>query len=110
PGLSPRRVSYRRRPRTHSSPTRRSSDLYIRTDKQKLESSLRDTVLISVRKSITLNPDSDYIANNKNLLVNLAAHYFNIAKTLLQDRKSTRLNSSHVQISYAAVGWKNKKQ
>jgi len=59
--------------------------IYIKTDKSKLESSLRDTVLISIRKSITLNPDSDYVSNNKKLLVNLAAHYFNIAKTLLQD-------------------------
>jgi hypothetical protein len=62
--------------------------IYIRSDKAKFNSKLRDTVLISIRKSITLNPDSDYTSNNKKLLVNLAAHYFNIAKTLLQDSLS----------------------
>jgi hypothetical protein len=59
--------------------------IYLPTDKAKLNSPLRDTVLISIRKSITLNPDSDYVANNKRLLLNLAAHYFNISKNLLQD-------------------------
>jgi tetratricopeptide (TPR) repeat protein len=59
--------------------------IYVKTDKAKLESRLRDTVLISVRKSIALNPDSDYVANNKKILVNLAAHYFNISRSLLQD-------------------------
>lgn len=59
--------------------------IYVKTDKAKLESRLRDTVLISIRKSIALNPDSDYIANNKKILVNLAAHYFNISRSLLQD-------------------------
>jgi tetratricopeptide (TPR) repeat protein len=59
--------------------------IYIKTDKSKLNSPLRDTVLISIRKSIALNPDSDYVANNRKILVNLAAHYFNIAKNLLQD-------------------------
>lgn len=59
--------------------------VYVKTDKYRLDSPLRDTVLISIRKSITLNPDSDYSANNKKILVNLAAHYFNIAKDLLQD-------------------------
>jgi len=59
--------------------------IYVKTDKAKLESRLRDTVLISIRKSIALNPDSDYVANNKKILVNLAAHYFNISRSLLQD-------------------------
>lgn len=59
--------------------------IYVKTDKTKLNSPLRDTVLISIRKSIALNPDSDYVANNKKILTNLAAHYFNIAKYLLQD-------------------------
>ncbi len=59
--------------------------IYIKTDKVKLDSPLRDTVLVSIRKSVALNPDSDYIANNNRLLVNLAAHYFNISKSLLQD-------------------------
>ena len=70
--------------------------MYIRTDKAKLQSDLRDTVLISIRKSITLNPDSDYVNNNKKLLVNLAAHYFNIAKALLQDS----LNSERSLVAY----------
>lgn len=59
--------------------------IYIKTDKAKYDSPLRDTVLISVRKSIALNPDTDYVANNRKILSNLAAHYFNISKYLLQD-------------------------
>ncbi len=59
--------------------------IYVKTDKAKLDSRLRDTVLISIRKSIALNPDSDYVANNKKILVNLAAHYFNLSRSLLQD-------------------------
>ena len=59
--------------------------IYVKTDKVKLISPLRDTVLISIRKSIALNPDSEYVANNRRILNNLSAHYFNIAKYLLQD-------------------------
>ena len=60
-------------------------DLYKRNDKLKLNSPLRDTIVSSIKMSNNLKPDSGYALNNKKLLANLAAGYFNIAKTLLQD-------------------------
>jgi hypothetical protein len=60
-------------------------DLYKRTDKQKLNSDLRDSIVSSIRMSEMLKPDSGYTSSNKKLLVNLAANYYNLAKALLQD-------------------------
>src|SRR4051812_39015172 len=60
-------------------------DLYKRTDRSKLNSALRDTIISSIRVSQSLSPDSVYKENNKKLLTNLAANYFNLGKTFLQD-------------------------
>lgn len=65
-------------------------DIYKRTDKLKLYSPLRDTILSSIKKSMSLKPIGDNAAddnasNNKKLLINLSAGYYNLAKTLLQD-------------------------
>jgi hypothetical protein len=60
-------------------------ELYRRTDKHKLNSSLRDTILASVYRSVQLNPDSLFKEQNRKMLVTLAAGYFNIAKLLLED-------------------------
>ncbi|MCW3077014.1 MAG: hypothetical protein JWO32_1623 [Bacteroidetes bacterium] len=60
-------------------------EIYKKTDKQKLNSALRDTIISSVKKSNALKPDADYKNNNNKLLVSLSTHYYNIAKTLLQD-------------------------
>ncbi|MBL7930391.1 MAG: hypothetical protein JNL60_00730 [Bacteroidia bacterium] len=60
-------------------------DAYKVKDKQKLNSALRDTIVSSIRMSNRLQPDSAYAMNNKKLLMNLSANYFNIAKSLLQD-------------------------
>jgi hypothetical protein len=38
-----------------------------------------------LRRSNALNPDADYKTNNNKLLISLSTHYYNIAKTLLQD-------------------------
>lgn len=59
--------------------------IYTRSEKLKFNSPLRDTVMRSIKKSYELKPDSDYILNNQRLLVSLSSHYFNVAKTLLQD-------------------------
>src|SRR2546421_10663759 len=40
----------------------------------------------------------------------VAAHWYNLGATLYRDRKSTRLNSSHDQISYAVFCLKKKKK
>lgn len=60
-------------------------EIYKTTDKLKLNSTLRDTIINSIRISNSLNPDEDFKSNNNKLMVSLAGHYYNIAKTLLQD-------------------------
>ncbi|MBL7917701.1 MAG: hypothetical protein JNM96_04840 [Bacteroidia bacterium] len=60
-------------------------EIYKTTDKLKLNSTLRDTIINSIRISNSLNPDEDFKSNNNKLMVSLAGNYYNIAKTLLQD-------------------------
>ncbi len=60
-------------------------EIYKRTDKQKLNSALRDTIISSLKRSNTLKPDETFATNNKKLLSNLAAGYFNLSKALLMD-------------------------
>jgi hypothetical protein len=60
-------------------------EIYKRGDKTKLNSPLRDTIVSSLQVSNALKPDADYMNNNRRLLVSLSTHYYNIAKTLLQD-------------------------
>src|SRR5690349_17503294 len=59
--------------------------LYKRSDKNKLNSALRDSVVSSIKMSNSLKPDSDYVANNTKLLNTLANSYFNLSKSFLQD-------------------------
>lgn len=58
---------------------------YKRSERLKLYSSLRDTVVSSLKQSMKLKPDADYITNNKKLITTIASGYYNLAKTLLQD-------------------------
>ncbi len=58
---------------------------YKRTDRLKLNSNLRDTVVSSVKKSMKLKPDPEYVANNKKLITTIASGYYNLAKAFLQD-------------------------
>ncbi len=60
-------------------------EIYKRTDKQKLNSTLRDTIISSLKRSNALKPDETFATNNKKLLSNLAAGYFNLSKALLMD-------------------------
>ncbi len=60
-------------------------EIYKQTDKLKLNSALRDTILNSVRISNSLNPDADYKSNNNRVLGSIAGNYYNISKILLQD-------------------------
>jgi len=60
-------------------------EIYKRTDKLKLDSPLRDTIVSSIKVSNSLKPDQDFLNNNRRLLISLSTHYYNIAKTLLQD-------------------------
>lgn len=58
---------------------------YKRSERLLLYSPLRDTVIVSLKRSIKLKPDEDYANNNKKLITTIASGYYNLAKTLLQD-------------------------
>ena len=60
-------------------------DLYKRSDKLKLHSPLRDSIISSVQRSQRLRPDSMFTKQNVSLLTNIAAGYYNLGKTYLQD-------------------------
>ena len=60
-------------------------EIYKRSDKQKLYSPLRDTIISSLKTSMNLKPDADYETNNKKLLTSISINYYNLAKNLLQD-------------------------
>ncbi|MDX2173599.1 MAG: hypothetical protein SFY56_10780 [Bacteroidota bacterium] len=67
-------------------------EIYKRTDKQKLNSELRDTIVSSLKTSMSLKPDADYESNNKKLLTSISINYYNLAKTLLQDSIKEKLS------------------
>ena len=58
-------------------------ELYKRADKAKFESALRDTLLISIKRSNELNPDADYKSQNSKMLVVNSGHYHSMAKSYL---------------------------
>jgi hypothetical protein len=60
-------------------------ELYKRSEKHKLYSPLRDSIVASAYRSHQLKPDSNYQENNKRIFTTLAAGYFNMSKSLLQD-------------------------
>src|SRR5690606_41314278 len=83
----------------HSFPTRRSSDLYIVTG------SIFNCSLILSSSSETRGTRSLYSRGAGKSLSSNCGHTL----TTFIDRKSTRLNSSHVKISYAVFCLKKKK-
>ncbi len=60
-------------------------ELYRTSEKLKLNSSLRDSILSSIRVSTLLKPDSEYVANNNRMIKTLSTNYRKIAKELLED-------------------------
>lgn len=60
-------------------------EIYKRSDKLKLNSPIRDTIVSSLKISNSLTPDETFAANNKKLLSNISAGYFNLSKVLLMD-------------------------
>src|SRR5690606_42140742 len=91
----------------HSFPTRRSSDLYREDQSSKQVAALLGLSDAAVRKRLSrarqaLREDllerSAWRARDRRL------------RTAASDRKSTRLNSSHVKISYAVFCLKKKKK
>src|SRR5699024_11448961 len=75
-----------------SFPTRRSSDLHLLFDEKAVFTELNRKINTTFEiKVIPIEMDKQY------------------TKDMLEDRKSTRLNSSHVSISYAVFCLKKKK-
>ena len=60
-------------------------EIYKRSEKSKLNSPLRDTIISSVKQSNALKPDADYQNNNNKLIYNLAVGLYNISINILQD-------------------------
>ena len=60
-------------------------ELYKRTERNKLNSPLRDTIVSSLKRSNSFKPDADFAANNKKLMYNMSVAYYNVALQLLQD-------------------------
>ena len=60
-------------------------ELYKRKDRNVLNSDLRDTIVRSIKTSNSLSPESDVLSNNKKLIYNLVANYYNMGTQLLQD-------------------------
>src|SRR5690554_7331504 len=83
----------------HSFPTRRSSDLSARTASQSA----------NVRPSISATRNT-YCSPLRSLRHKSATESAGDLWRKLRDRKSTRLNSSHVRISYAVFCLKKKKK
>src|SRR5699024_12744724 len=57
--------------------------------------------MAKVIKAFKLKPDCHCTSKYLNNLIEQDHRYIKVRKTRYQDRKSTRLNSSHVSISYA---------
>src|SRR5207249_7443329 len=96
-------------PALPSFPTRRSSDLRsIELEPEKFESYLKDeglerVVKIRSDRKETLKPGREVFSRCAKTLLKVGA-----GAADGQDRKSTRLNSSHVSISYAVFCLKKK--
>src|SRR5690606_41714926 len=91
-------------PPLHSFPTRRSSDLtalYAPTSTFLLASSSPSRILRTRTRPAMVPP---------NIAFKPKLHRYAVHMAEKADRKSTRLNSSHVKISYAVFCLKKKKQ
>src|SRR5207248_11174695 len=87
--------SYGEHPDLHSFPTRRSSDL---------TGALTNMGTTSVDRSLTLNNGGDGLTNRSTLTVaDNALLTLSSGSQTFEDRKSTRLNSSHRTSSYADI-------
>src|SRR5699024_11930245 len=98
-------VSFLTAPSPLSVPARRSSDLLL-----PLPPHLRRGVVVIEPLVGCVHPNSSfyrYQEQDNYIICSIFFQYLKVFKDF-PDRKSTRLNSSHVSISYAAFGLKNK--
>src|SRR5207249_9605906 len=93
----------------HSFPTRRSSDLAVAAGKREVEQLAGDIVDRELRRGPAVR--IRLVRHRNDGVVSEAEWPFGHEKALdrVADRKSTRLNSSHVSISYAVFCLKKKK-
>src|SRR5437870_10788004 len=82
----------------HSFPTRRSSDLRLRLQNDRIDARLQKLRTFRCKRFLD------------RLVANARRIEFGDIKMVAKDRKSTRLNSSHVAISYAVFCLKKKKK
>src|SRR5690349_23483988 len=94
----------RRPPRSTPFPTRRSSDLI--TDLDPLQHELIFERFLNPERISLPDIDIDFCMNRRGEVINYVTNKYGRENV---DRKSTRLNSSHVEISYAVFCLKKKK-
>lgn len=63
-------------------------EIYKRNEKSLFESSLRDTILASIKRSNKLKPDADYKAQNDKMYSTIAVHYRSIAREYLFEKSN----------------------
>src|SRR5690606_41499599 len=90
----------------HSFPTRRSSDLSALIDQLEAEGTLGDAQIRELRylllhRRMLLTSARDDVVTLEKQCRQLLDDYPEMTHPYMVDRKSTRLNSSHVKISYA---------
>src|SRR5699024_12553346 len=89
----------------HSFPTRRSSDLYIRT----IDTSSRHLDQYFFFSQLWYLSFFHLKNRSRSIFLDYNRIHTYYLNTIALDRKSTRLNSSHVSISYAVFCLKKKK-
>ncbi|MBK7311842.1 MAG: hypothetical protein IPI93_13965 [Sphingobacteriaceae bacterium] len=67
-------------------------EIYKRNDKNVLESSLRDTIISSIKRSNQLKPDADYKSQNDKILSTVSVHYRSIARSYLFEQSNYELS------------------
>src|SRR5690606_40867992 len=98
--------AYRQHPELHSFPTRRSSDLKTRSARK--EPAIAQIQRLRLGRSLSPTLETTGVTSGCSpwLLSCLSSSIS--ANLIIEDRKSTRLNSSHVKISYAVFCLKKK--
>src|SRR5207253_11024920 len=94
----------------HSFPTRRSSDLVVARDRRKQDLTLVEKFSRTIPERVLSSGESVCVVDTADDADARGPFSQSIADLLLRtiDRKSTRLNSSHVAISYAVFCLKKK--